>query len=61
MKQEVMDLILQLSQEGQRKAGQFQDQNLESLYDKCSVRTPEFFEGRLDAALQSKSTGEHYL
>lgn len=59
MKQEVMDLILQLSQEGQRKAGQLQDQKLEGLYDECSVRTPEFFEGRLDAALQRKSTGEH--
>ena len=61
MKQELLDLIQQLSREGQAKAGQFQDQDLEGIYNECSVQTPGFYEGRLVAAFDKKSRGEHLL
>lgn len=58
MKEAVKQLLSQLDEDGQQKAGTFTGDELEKIYDELELHNAPFYKGRIEAAIEAKSRGQ---
>ena len=59
MKREaVKQLLSQLDEDGQQKAGRLSGDELKKLYDELNLYTASFYKGRIEAAIKAKFGGQ---
>ena len=55
---EMIFLLSQLDEDGQQKAGELGEEELEMIFSKLPLRTVPFFNGRIQAAINKRAASQ---